>query len=270
MTQPSPFHFGALRGGAKTRRRKGEGDQSGPVRRPVQNMRRLLRIEPCKCTARCSQRHRVNGGGASRRSQWHTINEGVASPGRPSGRPDSQRQETSGQSISSTLPPVGGSGQERLNDSGGVASPGRPSGRPDSQRQETSGQSISRILSSGSLRLCSHLSGRRVTAPFVRPTRGWPPPLKGKARGETSSLPSSTDDSPLLGLAPGGGYLAARITADAGGPLHHLFTITLPSEDGGAVCFCGPFRQVNASRRFPRPGYSPTPCSLECGLSSTP
>ena len=42
------------------------------------------------------------------------------------------------------------------------------------------------------------------------------------------------------------------------------------SEDGGAVCFCGPFRQVNASRRFPRPGYSPTPCSLECGLSSTP
>jgi hypothetical protein len=32
----------------------------------------------------------------------------------------------------------------------------------------------------------------------------------------------------LLGLAPGGGYLAARIAADAGGLLHHLFTITLP------------------------------------------
>ena len=34
--------------------------------------------------------------------------------------------------------------------------------------------------------------------------------------------------SSLLGLAPGGGYLAIRITADAGGLLHHLFTITYP------------------------------------------
>src|SRR5512146_933493 len=32
--------------------------------------------------------------------------------------------------------------------------------------------------------------------------------------------------SSLLGLAPGGGYLAIHITADAGGLLHHLFTIT--------------------------------------------
>jgi len=28
-------------------------------------------------------------------------------------------------------------------------------------------------------------------------------------------------------------------------------------------------RQVNALRRFPRPGCYPTPCSMECGLSST-
>jgi len=56
--------------------------------------------------------------------------------------------------------------------------------------------------------------------------------------------------SSLLGLAPGGGYLAIHITADAGGLLHHLFTIThplpsLPQIGGGfgwgwAVCFCGP------------------------------
>jgi len=57
--------------------------------------------------------------------------------------------------------------------------------------------------------------------------------------------------SPLLGLAPGGGYLAARITADAGGLLHHLFTLTtltpspLPKlgegrRGEGVVCFCGP------------------------------
>jgi len=44
--------------------------------------------------------------------------------------------------------------------------------------------------------------------------------------------------SSLLGLAPGGGYLAIHITADAGGLLHHLFTIT--SRYRGAVCFCGP------------------------------
>ncbi len=31
----------------------------------------------------------------------------------------------------------------------------------------------------------------------------------------------------LLGLAPGGVYLAANITARAGGLLHHLFTLTL-------------------------------------------
>ena len=45
--------------------------------------------------------------------------------------------------------------------------------------------------------------------------------------------------SSLLGLAPGGGYLAARITAHAGGLLHHLFTIT--PRNRGAVCFCGPY-----------------------------
>src|SRR5215510_15803145 len=45
--------------------------------------------------------------------------------------------------------------------------------------------------------------------------------------------------SSLLGLAPGGGYLATCITADAGGLLHHLFTIT--PRKRGAVCFCGPY-----------------------------
>ncbi len=43
---------------------------------------------------------------------------------------------------------------------------------------------------------------------------------------------------PLLDLAPDGGYLAICITANAGGLLHHLFTITSPL--GVAVCFCGP------------------------------
>ena len=66
---------------------------------------------------------------------------------------------------------------------------------------------------------------------------------------------------PLLDLAPGGGYLAAGVTAHAGGLLHHLFTLTLsdpsPKSLGfggsweGAVCFCGPIRQVAPSRVLP-------------------
>jgi hypothetical protein len=75
--------------------------------------------------------------------------------------------------------------------------------------------------------------------------------------------------SSLLGLAPGGGYLAVHITADAGGPLHHLFTITPMLAHGGCFFSVALIRQVNVSRRFPRPGCYPTPCSMECGLSST-
>jgi hypothetical protein len=59
-------------------------------------------------------------------------------------------------------------------------------------------------------------------------------------RRATSHRPQTK--SPLLGLAPGGGYLATRITARAGGLLHHLFTITASSRRmKTAVCFCGPF-----------------------------
>jgi len=37
--------------------------------------------------------------------------------------------------------------------------------------------------------------------------------------------------SPLLGLAPGGGCLAARVTPGAGGLLHHLFTLARSTGD---------------------------------------
>jgi hypothetical protein len=77
--------------------------------------------------------------------------------------------------------------------------------------------------------------------------------------------------SSLLGLAPGGGYLAIHITADAGGLLHHLFTITPHScEMSWLFVSVALIRQVSSSRRVPRPGCYPTPCSMECGLSSTP
>jgi hypothetical protein len=85
-------------------------------------------------------------------------------------------------------------------------------------------------------------------------------------RRAVSRRPQTT--SPLLGLAPGGGYLAICITANAGGLLHHLFTITAP--EGRLFVSVALFRQVRASRRLPRPGCYPTPCSMECGLSSIP
>ncbi len=43
----------------------------------------------------------------------------------------------------------------------------------------------------------------------------------------------------LLGLARNGGYQATRITADAGGLLHHLFTITVPTTSPKSEGFGG-------------------------------
>ena len=76
----------------------------------------------------------------------------------------------------------------------------------------------------------------------------------------------------LLGLAPGGGYLAARIAANAGGLLHHLFTITfIPSPspaNGKRAGVEGGFfsvaliRQVAPSRGFP----GAVPCGVRTFL----
>jgi hypothetical protein len=58
--------------------------------------------------------------------------------------------------------------------------------------------------------------------------------------------------SSLLGLAPGGGYLAACITANAGGLLHRLFTMTALQRLSVSVALSG---------KLPHPGVSPVPCS---------
>lgn len=57
--------------------------------------------------------------------------------------------------------------------------------------------------------------------------------------------------SSLLGLAPGGGYLATRITARAGGLLHHLFTITFTPKGGKLFVSVALIRQVHAFQRVP-------------------
>jgi hypothetical protein len=48
-------------------------------------------------------------------------------------------------------------------------------------------------------------------------------------------------------------------------PFHHHCIIP---KNEAAVCFCGPFPASLRLSAVPRPGCSPTPCSMECGLSS--
>ena len=74
--------------------------------------------------------------------------------------------------------------------------------------------------------------------------------LPGAVRRRAASHRPKTI-SPLLGLAPDGGYLAICITANAGGLLHHLFTITTTlSKKAERRLFVSValFRQVSLSR----------------------
>jgi hypothetical protein len=106
-----------------------------------------------------------------------------------------------------------------------------------------SGRSISRILSS-------------ACAPGRPSIYAVYPGFK-----EASSLSS------LLDLAPGGGYQAARIAANAGGLLHHLFTLTesrdsrVENSQGllshlysplSATCFLWPYPAGLPAPGFPR------------------
>jgi hypothetical protein len=136
--------------------------------------------------------------------------------------------------------------------------------------KSTSGWSISRILSSAEALVQSSLwAVRHRAARCSLPEAGSTHRREERMRRRAVSHRPQTI-SPLLGLAPGGGYLAICITADAGGLLHHLFTITLHLKVEGLFVSVALFRQVCAFRRLPRPGCYPTPCSMECGLSSIP
>jgi hypothetical protein len=94
----------------------------------------------------------------------------------------------------------------------------------------------------------NHLSGR----PRHRGAHAAYPELE---RSEPLLVPKGT--LLLLGLAPGGGYLAIDIAADPGGLLHHLFTL---APKGGLFLWPSP--------RITPPGCYPAPCSMERGLSS--
>ena len=65
----------------------------------------------------------------------------------------------------------------------------------------------------------------------------------------------------LSDLAPGGVYLAGRVTSVAGGLLHHRFTLTA-RRAGRRSVFCGTVPRVTPGGRYP------PPCPVEPGLSS--
>src|SRR3954469_18627051 len=72
---------------------------------------------------------------------------------------------------------------------------------------------------------------------------------------------------PLLGLAPGGGYRAARVTPDAGALLPHRFTLTCAARKRTAI---GGLLSVALYRQVAPSWLSPALCPLESRLSSTP
>src|SRR3954454_10713980 len=71
---------------------------------------------------------------------------------------------------------------------------------------------------------------------------------------------------PSFGLAPGGGYRAARVAPDAGALLPHRFTLTCAAPGGAAI---GGLLSVALNRQVTPSWLSPAPCPVESRLSST-
>ena len=80
----------------------------------------------------------------------------------------------------------------------------------------------------------------------------WSCGLPGNSIGSISNVS-------LFNLAPGGVYLATDVTTDAGGLLHHPFTLTYFRRRSTLCCTC---LQVALSGRYP------PPYPAESGLSS--
>jgi len=144
-----------------------------------------------------------------------------------------------------------------------------------------SGWSISRILSSGHPcgdHLCSHLSGRGVTTLLDAAYPGLAFPTRGKGTCEDEPSPIvHRRFRPCLALLPAGvtwphALLRAPVVS---------YTTFSPSPSSQRMEGClflwplsGRLRLSACSHPqgmgFPRPGCYPTPCPMECGLSSIP
>ena len=133
-----------------------------------------------------------------------------------------------------------------------------------------SGPSISRILSGQLLGLCDHLSGRCVAAPLGAAYPELTSSPREEVRMKTSRLPLSADNfvpawpCSRRGLPGHPHYCTCRWSFTP--PFHHHPGGIPP----GLFVSVALVRQVSSSRRVPRPGCYPTPCSMECGLSSAP
>jgi len=85
-----------------------------------------------------------------------------------------------------------------------------------------------------------HPSRTGIAAGLVRSTRELGRAALGRSRRSTGVLP--------LDLAPGGVYLAVRVASDAGGLLHHRFTLTGDRDPRRSV-FCGTVPRVTPGGR---------------------
>ncbi|MDQ0678077.1 hypothetical protein QFZ30_001459 [Arthrobacter pascens] len=83
----------------------------------------------------------------------------------------------------------------------------------------------------------------------------------------TRALGRAALNRALSGLAPGGVYLAFPVTREAGGLLHHRFTLTwskrVQAHAARRSVLCGTGLRVTPSGRYP------PPCSAEPGRSSS-
>ncbi|VXB45642.1 hypothetical protein ARTHRO9AX_180099 [Arthrobacter sp. 9AX] len=92
--------------------------------------------------------------------------------------------------------------------------------------------------------------------------------VAGALQRPTRTLGRAALKRVLSGLAPGGVYLAFPVTREAGGLLHHRFTLTCfvplskPARPRRSV-FCGTGLRVTPSGRYP------PPCPAEPGRSSS-
>src|SRR5664279_4734421 len=105
----------------------------------------------------------------------------------------------------------------------------------DAPRDRWTSRSVSRVLFPGALRR-SRSATIHLDVPSPARSSG-PPAGSGGQPSNACALPSRTNASrELLDLAPGGVYRAVPVTRDAGGLLHHRFTLTgSPSRETGGL-----------------------------------
>ncbi|REF37983.1 hypothetical protein DFJ64_3446 [Thermasporomyces composti] len=211
----------------------------------------LLLSPPCASTAPTIEETRA----PSRRGTTPRTSSTLACSAEPAGRGQAPptpptgglraRRSVSGEGSRTPVWPRGG----------GRSVSARGQGNKRGKKKRTS-RPVSRILS----RAVIHLGSPLPTTSSGLPAGSGGPP--------SSACADPGRDAPgPLGLAPGGVYRAAWVTPDAGGLLHHPFTLARTPDASRAgsrwrSALCGTFPRVTPGGRYP------PPCPVESGLSS--